>query len=59
MQVDMTDAATGRRSRGLGDLRLGIALAKLVRQWAPVAQWTEQRFPKPRVGGSIPSGRTS
>ena len=24
----------------------------------PVAQWIEQRFPKPRVGGSIPSGAT-
>jgi hypothetical protein len=26
---------------------------------APVAQGTEQRFPKPRVGGSSPSGGTS
>lgn len=24
----------------------------------PVAQWTERRFPKPGVGGSIPPGAT-
>ena len=25
---------------------------------APVAQWIEQRFPKPCAGGSTPFGRT-
>src|SRR3712207_4844484 len=34
------------------------ACAKLTEPCAPVAQGIEQRFPKPRVGGSNPSRRT-
>jgi hypothetical protein len=52
---------------GPGELVVRHPPARQVREWsrdqgarcAPVAQGTEQRFPKPRVGGSSPSGGTN
>ncbi len=37
------------------DARQEAHLASRIEPRAPVAQWIEQRFPKPRVGGSSPS----
>jgi hypothetical protein len=36
-----------------------VKLIFLIRFGGPVAQWIEQRFPKPRVGRSIRLGATS
>jgi hypothetical protein len=43
-------SASGRAAGGVSAARLHSAL---------VAQWREQRFPKPRVAGSIPAGGTT
>jgi hypothetical protein len=49
-------AATWRQRSASDQAAGGVSAARL--RTALVAQWREQRFPKPRVAGSIPAGGT-
>ena len=55
----MAGTRTRRLGRTIGSMSPAPTLAAVERPWrALVAQWREQRFPKPRVAGSIPAGGT-
>jgi hypothetical protein len=49
-------AATWRQRSAFGRAAVGVSAARL--HSALVAQWREQRFPKPRAAGSIPAEGT-